>query len=336
MAIKPIPGYGKPPAGTGYKTFVGSTNALPKAKAVPYAYLPGMGPAADRPGYTPETTTTTITNPGSTAGKIKPSYNLELTSDFAYDPTMKAYNEALQGARDSLRDQIRQAVIRSGYDIRGKVPASLASYVSDIDDPTMATANANQLSDRAQLQKQLDTGLSDLAYNLAGRGTQRSGALSAGAGDLDQQYQVASNDQQNSLLDAIGGGVGGYEDISRSARSQRDAALQAIADRLSRLPGGTYDDPTDGGTTTTTTGGATSGGQTLGISDMPWLPGITDEEKARIAGPSGDRTGTSIDWGGQTFYTQSALAKFLNSRNGPGSFAKWQAQHPGALRMVQP
>src|SRR3954451_17627385 len=197
MAIRAVPGYNK-------QGYVYGGAGLPVARAIVKASTPkravvpvGMGPAANQSNYLPPSFTAPIT-PGRSS---VPSFESELTGDYMYDPTMKAYNAALQGGRDSLRDQIRQAVIRSGYDIRGKAPASLSSYLEDIDPTTMATADANQFSDKAVLQRQVDKGLSDLAYSLAARGTSRSGALAAGTGGIQQSAQEAQNVQTNSLLD---------------------------------------------------------------------------------------------------------------------------------------
>lgn len=332
MVLRPIPGYGKPPKKASYLSYSGITPGgyTPVTAAVPA----GMGPAADRPSYLPPGFTapaTTITAPASSVRPIVPSYETELTGDYMYDPTMKAYNAALQGSRDSLRDQIRQAVIRSGYDVRGKAPASLSSYLEDIDPTTMASADANQFSDRAVLQRQVDKGLSDLAYSLAARGTSRSGALAAGTGGIQQSAQEAQNAQMNTLLDALGQGVGAYQDISSNALTNRNAALAAITDRLSRQQGATYDD-TGGDTGAGGGGGGGGAPAALGPSDMPWLPAVSDTQRAALGGNT--RGPSGVDWGGQTFYTQNQLGRYLKSRG--TNLAAWIAGHKDAWARLQP
>jgi hypothetical protein len=330
MALKPIPGYGKPPKKASYLSYGGVTPG--GYTPVKTAVVPSMGPAADRTDYLPPGfTAPTFKSSGSSVLPIVPSYQSELQGDYMYDPTMKAFNDALQGSRDSLRDQIRQAVIRSGYDIRGHAPSSLASYLGDIDPTTIASADANQFSDKAVLQRQVDTGLSDLAYSLAGRGTSRSGALAAGTGGIQQSAQEAQNEQMNTLLNALGQGVGAYQDVSSNALSGRNAALAAIADRLSRQPGATYD--TSGGDGGGGGGGGGGGAPAaLGPSDMPWLPGISDAQKGLMAG---NTTGPSgVDWGGQTFYTQNSLGRYLKARG--TNLASWIAGHKDAWARLQP
>jgi hypothetical protein len=324
MALKPIPGYGTPTGKAAKAKYLSYGGITPGGYAAPRAVVPGMGPASGRTDYVPPgfTAPPTIT-PGRSG---VPSFESEVLGDYMYDPTMKAYNAALQGGRDSLRDQIRQAVIRSGYDIRGKAPASLSSYLEDIDPTTMATADANQFSDRAVLQRQVDKGLSDLAYALAARGTSRSGALAAGTGGIQQSAQEAQNVQMNSLLDSLGQGVNAYQGIESDAMTRRNAALSAITDRLSRKPGATYDDPTGDG------GGGPGAPPALTSSDMPWLPAISDAQKAVMAG--NPRGPSGVDLGGQTFYTQNALGRYLKSRG--TNLVSWIAGHKDAWARLQP
>ena len=351
MALKAVPGYN--PRG-----YVYGGASLPVAKAIVKASTPKI-PAFSLPSASeiaagkgvdiwgnPLSTSTApgsssgggVTAPPGSAPKITlPGYNTELTSDFAYAPTEEAYNQAVTGARQSLRDQIRQAVIQSGYgsQILGKAPTSLQQYLSDLDPATVATADTNQLSDRAQLQKQLDTGMTDLAYRLAARGTGRSGALAAGAGALDQSYQVASDQQMRDLLNAISGGASQYTGLAANALAQRNAALQQIADRLSRLPGATYDTPTDtptdtGGTDTSTSAPATSNGVPITPADLPWLSGISDAQKAAISGSTKPAV-SGVNWGGQQFYTQYALKQYLGK-----NWQTWAKQHPDAWARLQP
>jgi hypothetical protein len=156
-----------------------------------------------------------------------------------YRAATEAY-ATLQSGRTSLRDQIRNAIIQSGYDIRGTMPSDLGEYGGDIDAATAAAALANPLSGRAQLQQALERGGSDLGYQLAARGTLRSGALAAGQGALQQSYQQQSNQQLQDLLSAIRGGVSGYTDLMNQSLATRNKAWEDVASRLARLQGARY------------------------------------------------------------------------------------------------
>jgi hypothetical protein len=157
MALKPIPGYGKPPKKASYLSYGGVTPG--GYTPVKTAVVPSMGPAADRTDYLPPGfTAPTFKSSGSSVLPIVPSYQSELQGDYMYDPTMKAFNDALQGSRDSLRDQIRQAVIRSGYDIRGKAPASLPLTSKTSTRRRWRARTRISSPTRAVLQRQVDKG----------------------------------------------------------------------------------------------------------------------------------------------------------------------------------
>jgi hypothetical protein len=157
-----------------------------------------------------------------------------------YRQASEAYSAALQGGRTSLRDQIRNAIIQSGYDIRGRLPSDLGEYGGDIDEATAQTALQNPFSQRALLEQALGTGQSDLGYQLAARGTLRSGALAAGTGGLQQQYQQKQAQQTQDLLNAIRGGATSYADLASQALSTRNQAWENVASRLAQLAGARY------------------------------------------------------------------------------------------------
>jgi hypothetical protein len=242
--------------------------SLTKKKKVPAAATPpGMGPAADRPGYqspgspgyvpisgVPLSGAPTV--PSSNGGvdtslaKIPASgYKLELTSDPLYQGNEEAYQSALGTSRTQLLNQIQNAILQSGYDIRGKTPADLASYINDIDPAVFSAALANPLTGRAQLQQAFDRGRDKLGYQLAARGTLRSGALTAGNDLLQESYDSQSYGQLNELLNALRSGVGDYGNLLSTADAEHRRNLQAIADRLASMQGPTYDDPGDTGDT---------------------------------------------------------------------------------------
>ena len=240
--------------------------------AGPAADVPGYIPPGG-PGYVPPGGGNTLAQvPGTGTGPITPSYKLELTSDPLYQQVMDSFSGALSGARSSLRDQIRNAVIQSGYDIRNQIPSDLGDYAADIDPATAAAAAGNQLSGRAQLQQALDRGRSNLDYSLAARGVLRSGAEATGQTDLQQQYQTQSNSQMQSLLDAIRGGVGGYTNLVSDQTSARNAALEQIASRLAALQGPTYDGGGGGGESYVPPSGLSSAPSGLEVPTAPVQP----------------------------------------------------------------
>lgn len=238
-------------------SFTGAQTAayLKSKKAVPKTYVPGgfgqgLGGPQQIHDYlgglptitVPRTTTGTDTTGGSAPPSNAPfDYVAALKGDYLFPGIQSAFDTTTGASRDQLREMIRNAVIQGGFDIRGKLPGDLSEYAGDIDSATLAAASANPLSGRALLSDALGRGQRDLSYDLAGKGTLRSGALEAGNEGLLQQYDVNSNTQLQDLLTSLRGGVGQYRDVLNQAESQRQTALASIAARLAQQQGGTLD-----------------------------------------------------------------------------------------------
>lgn len=227
---------------------------VPKAKLVPSASggaydtgrstflpaVPSLGGSSSVPsGSTPAVPSSGFSGfdfGGDLTPQVDPNaYLSELQGDPMYQNADQAFSAQVGSARSSLADQIRQMVIRGGWDLRSQMPASLAPYASDIDQATVDAGTANPLSARAQLNQQLSQQQGDLAYNLSGRGISNSGALGSGNTQLQQGYDKASYDTMNQLLDAIGQGAGNYANVVANATSARNSAYEAAASRLAQM-----------------------------------------------------------------------------------------------------
>jgi hypothetical protein len=243
MALTSVPGY--VPGGFNAKQIRAYNSSLKKPSSAfgaqvanPNAYAPTitstpgyMSPAADRPGYVPSggPVIPTLERPAV------PSFDMQIQGDPLWQNATDAFASGSGAGRASLREQFRNAVIQSGYgDIVGKMPSDLSEYGADLNQETLDTAAQNPLSARAQLQGALDKGKSQLLYQLAARGVLRSGELEVGNTGLQQQYDVASNQQQQDLLTALRGGVGQYRGLLDTLTQNRNAALEAIATRLAQ------------------------------------------------------------------------------------------------------
>lgn len=168
-------------------------------------------------------------NPGELGASMS-----EIMADPVYQAALQAKMGSEQSGRSSLRDAIRQAVIKGGWDITGKLTGDLAGYAGDITAADRAAAAANQMSTKAQLDKQLAGGMTDLDYQLAARGMLRSGAVASGGRALNEQYQGASNTAMGDLLDAIRGGVGSYAQLQREEQGKLSGVLSDVASRLAQ------------------------------------------------------------------------------------------------------
>lgn len=224
------------------------------AKVAPKKLLPkvpkstaGFGGAAGLAPATPSVPASTpFVPPSSTfnyGGDLTPqvdpsAFFTQLRNDPMYQGADVAYNTAIGSGRQSLADSIKQLVIRGGWgqQLKDKLPSSLSSYGSEIDPATIEAASANPLSSRAQLNQQLSRQQSDLAYELAGRGTLGGGGYATGNTQLTQGYDVASSNAMNQLLDTIGQGASNFGTYSANAASARDQAYAAAAARLAQMP----------------------------------------------------------------------------------------------------
>jgi hypothetical protein len=267
MALKPLPYYN--PAG-----YVPGGSKAPVAKAIqrlaftPQPYGPGTASFDLSGGYydpqtsryykagtgpfrvpispttpwapNPTTTTTTTgtdTSSGGGTGGGGGSYLDELMSDPMSQAAVSAFGRAIQGGRQSLVDSFKQQIIRGGWgDIVSRMPASLRSqYGGDIDQATIDAANANPLSDRAQLQRGLSQANTANAYELAARGMLQSGDYATGMAQNQNAYDTQSYAGLNQLLDTLGQGASNFAQYSAQQEAMKNQALEAVAQRLAMM-----------------------------------------------------------------------------------------------------
>jgi hypothetical protein len=173
---------------------------------------------------------------------IDPSaYMGELTSDPLYQSGLSSYNSQVAANRSALANALRQSVIQGGWAPgTGKGQVNLSNvggqdFSGDIDQATIDAANANQMSDRAQLQQQLNKGLATIPYQLAARGAARSGAANVATGNVQNQYDVAANTALQNLSQAIGGNVSTYAQNQANALTNWNTTQSGVANRLAQI-----------------------------------------------------------------------------------------------------
>ena len=239
----------------------------------------------------------------------KPGYMSTLTSDPLYIQALGRYNTMLQQGRDTLRNQIRNAVIQSGYipDFSSPQNQDLQGYADDLDAATLATAQGSQTSQKAQLGRQYQQNLTNLDYDLASRGSGSAihgGANVVGTGLLKDQFDLATNQQMGSLLDALRGNVGGYQNLQSTELGNLTAAQTDVAQRLASIPGApVYDDDS---------------------------ANMAAAAAAGYVDPNQIATTRPVTWGGQQFTTKAALTQFLKKNPYGISASRFAALHPTA------
>jgi hypothetical protein len=287
----------KDPSVLGNTTLGGGINSgLLQDPGVPGQVLGDYSPIPTVPKLTGGTTGAPAPAP---TPKSNPTYWDILTGDPQYTDVTNAYNTANQNALDSFRSQLKSAVIQSGY-----VPSmtgDLAAYADDLDSATLAAAQGNQMSQKAQLDKNYNQQLSNLSYALAGRGIGsgvRGGAQLAGSGNLKDQYDVQSYQGAQSLLNALETNAQNYNASKQGLYDNYQNALNQIGTRLASTGDTTYAD-TPGTTPAATT---------------PTTPNVPSSQ--------------GVSWGGQTFTSRAALSNWLSAHG--TNYKTWAANHPSA------
>ena len=210
-----------------------------------YSTTPGVAPQIVAPSSTFANVPNAQDIPNlqmPTMPQVDPSqYLSELTNDPLYQTGLSSYNSQVQANRNALTNALRQSVIQGGWAPgAGSGQVNLSNiggqdFSGDIDQATIDAANANQMSDRAQLSQQLTRGLADIPSQLAARGATRSGAANIGAANLQNQYDVAANQALQNLAGAIGGNVSTWASNNANALSNWNATQGSIADRLAQI-----------------------------------------------------------------------------------------------------
>ena len=178
----------------------------------------------------------------SSGAKTMPNFLDILQADPLYQQAIQTYNTQQQTGYNALGNQIRQAVIGSGW-TPDMSNSELQGYGNFLDQATLDAANQNQMSQRAQLDKAYNQQQTGLDYALAARGTGsmgRGGALTAGLGLLKNQYDVAGYQGMQNLLGSLYGNIANYNQNLAYATAQRNQAVSDVANRLASMYGPSY------------------------------------------------------------------------------------------------
>jgi hypothetical protein len=259
-------------------------------------YTAGLGAAVDQ---------------GWPEKKPPPGYYATLFDDPLYQAAMANYMTRTQTGRNNLRNQLRSAVIGSGYIPNYADNPDLAGYADDLDAETISRAQGNPTSQAALLTKQEDLARNDIPYRLAARGEGLigGGTQEVASNNLQQQYTMARNQQMSSLLDALRGNVGGYASLLDTAGTDLTNTARDTALRLAQAGGPTWDLST----------ASPEAASAFGIAAPTTLANAAGE-----AGP--------VTWGGQSFNSRQGLTDFLRqfTRFGGITPEMFAATHPSA------
>jgi hypothetical protein len=146
-------------------------------------------------------------------------YSPDLWGAVGSDPELAAYRNAIGAANAadeaSARENINALAVGWGGDLSDMVKQGL------IDQKAADAAKANQFSQMAELQRQLDVGRGQLQSQLAARGILSSGALPGGEAEINRQFQKETTT--------------GLQDLIGQIRNIRSQQAQAAAERQSGI-----------------------------------------------------------------------------------------------------
>jgi hypothetical protein len=213
-----------------YPTAPGASPSI-VAPATSFGQLPSSGPPAGSSNL-PANSTPPNLDLGAYLG--------EMTSDPVYQQGLASYQSAQQANTNNLGAALKNAIIQGGWT---PDQVNLSKYGTPggtdltglIDQSTYDAAQANQMSDRAQLQTQLNRGLADVPSQLAARGATRSGAANIASANLQNQYDVAANSAMQNLAQAISGNVNQYGINQQNALYGWNQTQADVANRLAAI-----------------------------------------------------------------------------------------------------
>lgn len=187
-------------------------------------------------------------------------------------------------------DAIQRAIIGAGWDPSSHFGGSLASYSGDVTPQTLAAAAANPMSQKAQLDLQLNQANQNQPYDLAASGMGRSGAAAINQGNLQRQYQSQSYQGMQGLLDQIYGAGNTYAGGYNNALQQLEAARSQAAYMLSQTQG--YSQPVSGDQTDPNAGAAPPGDSSqLSFSAPP----TTNQKVQQVIASLGIKPGSKVN-----------------------------------------
>lgn len=294
----------------GSAPFPGGATIGPGAPVPKSVYTPPLVP-------TPQTTPQQATDAQAANPFNYGAYLAEIQNDPVYMAALGNLNTSSQNWRRQLQSAIAGAVTQGGWDIRGALEGdpSLQAYAGDVTPEVAAAAAANQLSSRAQLEKQFNQQLAANAYAQAARGTLGSGSQAVAATNITDENVIAQNKARQELLDSLRGNVGSYLGNVAAGQQALDVTRGEVAARLAALEGATY-----------------------GVGTQP----IENAEDQGIIDETGTDTGVpnavgtvGVQWGGRTFTTKAELASWLKSQGKGVTYAQWAQNHQQAAKRLR-
>ena len=158
----------------------------------------------------------------------EPNWGALIAGEPDYAEAESSVNRQNLADRGNLRDAIRRAVIQSGFSV---------GQDEDIDPATLAAAQGNQFSTRADIENQLRRGAATSDAELAARGILSSGQFTENRSVLQKGADTSRNQLQNALLNTIASGRNQYASTVADRRMQLRGIKESIAARLAQNPG---------------------------------------------------------------------------------------------------
>jgi hypothetical protein len=209
--------------------------------------------------------TTTVTTQSLTDPNALAQWQNEILGTSGVQAAQGQFDATVGQLGATRADAIQRAVVNAGWAPDPSTwSGSLSGFAQDVTPGTIAAAQSNPMSTRAQLDLQMQQAQSNLPYDLAASGMGRSGAMPIQQGGLQRQYQLNTYQGQQNLLDAINQAASAYGQGYQGALGNLQNARSAAAQALAQLAG--YSGTT---TTTTTSGGGGPTDQTKVVKGAP-------------------------------------------------------------------
>ena len=194
----------------------------------PWTGGPIQGPQATAPVKLPQITPLSAVGDFGFPQYAEPNWGALIAGDPDYSAAESTMNRANLSDRSSLRDAIRRAVIQSGFAV---------GQDEDIDAATIAAAQGNQFSTKADIDSQLRRGAAQSDAELAARGILSSGQFGENRSVLQKGADQSTAQATGALADTIAGGRQAYTRSVSDRLGQLQSLKAQIAARLAQNPG---------------------------------------------------------------------------------------------------
>jgi len=260
---------------------LGGTIYTPPAGSPPLSLTGAIGGAPSVGGGTVTTTMTPLQ-----------VYEGDILNDPQSVAAQGSYDTQAQALANARASAIRNAVFQSGWTpTLGDTPA--AGYAGDLRQSDLAAAINNPFSQKAQLDLQLSQAQANSPYDLAASGMGRSGAAAIQQGNLSRQYDLATYQGTQDLLNAIYGAGSTYAGGINDANNALNQARAAVAARLQNAAGYSQS------ITSTDGGDVADSGYPTGYYPETVIPDVVKQVISQISSVpvSANRTGATVQKG---------------------------------------